>query len=273
MSISNRLDHDFNAIFSVIEQTQGNSDRFAETLRHQQIPHLSFSQITAVEFCEYRYYLQYVKLIDPTPVPDYFTKGKLLHWALASYYDSVAHNQEYQLDRIFETFNQKYQGENQRHLHNAVAVHLDNRWQDCQVIGVEKPFVMTIDPSLPPCVGVIDLILRKDDLIILVDHKTGRDFYPEDELQMAIYFQYVHDQFGDIPCDFYYDHYRWVNNLGKIRKPAFQRTRVIQSDLNWSNALERILAGSELIHRIRTKKQASRNGECFRCPYHKTCYS
>jgi hypothetical protein len=272
METSSLLEQDLNTIYSVIEQTSGNSDRFAETLRQRHISHLSFSQVTTVEFCEYRYYLQYVKMIDPTPTPDYFTKGKLLHWALASYYESVAREQEFPLDRILETFDQEYQGESQRHLRNAVAVHLHNRWQDCQVIAVEKPFVMSIDPDLPPCVGVIDLTLRKGDRIILVDHKTGRDFYPEDELQMAIYVQFVRNQYGDVPCDFYYDHYRWVNNLARIRKPAFQRTRVVQSDLNWSNALERIRAGSVLIRRVKNGKQASQNGECFRCPYRKTCF-
>lgn len=273
MEISTSLNQDLNTIYSVIEQTSGNSDRFAETLRHRQIPHLSFSQITTVEFCEYRYFLQFVRMIDPTPIPDYFTKGKLLHWAIASFYEYTAQGREYPLDQIFRTIDQEYQGESQHHLHNAVAIHLDNYWRDCQVVAVEKPFVMVVAPSLPPCVGVIDLILQKDDRIILVDHKTGRDFYPEDELQMAIYVQYVRDQFGDIPCEFYYDHYRWVNNLRRIRKSAFQRSRVSQSNLNWMNALERIRSGSERIQRIKTGKSAARNGECFRCPYHKACYN
>lgn len=272
MASLTRLDQDLSTIYAVIEQAGGTSDRFAETLRHQQIPHLSFSQITTVEFCEYRYYLQYVRMIDPTPTPDYFTKGKLLHWAIASYYECAARAQDYPLDRILHTFDQAYQGENQRHLHNAVAVHLDNSWQDCQVVAVEKPFVMRVDPELPACVGVIDLILQKDDRIILVDHKTGRDFYPEDELQMAIYVQYVREQYGDVACEFYYDHYRWVNNLDRIRKPAFQRSRVFQSNLNWTAALDRIRSGSERIQRIKAGKPAVQNGACFRCPYHQVCY-
>lgn len=260
------------SIHAVIERTGKESDRFAEILRHERIPHLSFSQITAVEFCQYRYFLQYVKLVDPTPIPDYFTKGKLLHWAIASYYDCQSRGEEYPLHQILDAFNRAYQGENQRHLHNAVSVHLENTWQDCQVIGVEKPFVMQVDPDLPPCVGVIDLILKKDDRIILVDHKTGRDFYPEDALQMAIYLQFVREQYGDAPCDFYYDHYRWVNNLDRIRKPAFQRTRASSSNLNWTEALERIRQGSKLIRRIQAGRQAERGGECFRCPYQKVCY-
>jgi ATP-dependent exoDNAse (exonuclease V) beta subunit len=260
------------SIHAVIERTARESDRFAEVLRHEHIPHLSFSQITAVEFCQYRYFLQYVKLVDPTPIPDYFTKGKLLHWAIAAYYDCLSRSEEYPLHQILEAFNRAYQGENQRHLHNAVSVHLENTWQECEVIGVEKPFVMQVDPDLPPCVGVIDLILKKNDRMILVDHKTGRDFYPEDELQMAIYLKYVREQYGDLPCEFYYDHYRWVNHLDRIRKPAFQRTMASASRLTWNEALERIRRGAKSIQRIKTTQQATRNGECFRCPYQKVCY-
>ncbi len=273
MTTPSRANQEINQIYSVIEQTRGSSDQFAETLRHRYIPHLSFSQITTVEFCEYRYYLQYVQLIDPQPIPDYFTKGRLLHWAIASYYQCVARGEEFPLDMVLDAFDRQYQGENQRHLHNAIAVHLENSWRNCQVEAVEEPFAMSIDPNLPPCVGVIDLILRKDGRIILVDHKTGRDFYPEDELQMAIYVQFVRNQFGDIPCDFFYDHYRWVNHLTRIRKPAFQRVQVFQSHRNWSTALERIRAGSDLIERIKTGKKVYRNGECFRCPYRNSCFN
>ncbi len=259
-------------IQSVIQRTKGNSDQFAETLRHEQIPHLSFSQITTVEFCQYRYYLQYIKLVDPTPIPDYFTKGKLLHWIIASYYEKGAQNQAFLVDEYLQTIDRQYLGENQRHLHNALMVHLNHCWQGYQIIGVEEPFAISINPALSPCVGVIDLILEKDGCFIIVDHKTGRDFYPQDELQMAIYVKYIQQQYGDVPCEFYYDHYRWVNNLSRIRKPAFRRTKIIASSLPWQAAFKRIKAGSQQIERIRTKKAAIRNGECFRCPYHSICY-
>lgn len=260
-----------NTIYALIDQNNGNSDTFAEVLRQQHISHLSFSQISTVEFCEYRYYLQYVKFLDPTPTPDYFKKGKLLHQALALFYQSQINDQQFSLDQILESIDQEYQGENQQHLHNAFAVHLANQWQDCQVIAVEKPFVMSIDSDLPPCVGVIDLVLQKGDRIILVDHKTGRDFYDDDELQMAIYVQYVRHQYGGAACDFYYDHYRWVNNLARIRKPAFQRTMVSQTNLNWSAALKRIRSGARRIEQIKNGKPAIPEGECFRCPYKVIC--
>jgi hypothetical protein len=131
---------------------------------------------------------------------------------------------------------------------------------------------MDIAPDLPPCVGVIDLVLQRDGSLILLDHKTGRDFFAEDALQMAIYVEYMRRQFGDVPCAFYYDHYRWVNNLERIRKPAFQRNPVTPHANPWPAALERIRAGYRKIEEIRARKRAERTGECFRCPYRGTCW-
>ncbi|RPJ41257.1 MAG: hypothetical protein EHM21_13420, partial [Chloroflexi bacterium] len=69
-------DQALQTILGVIEESGGSADHFAQTLRYRQIPHLSFSQIATVEFCPFRYFLEYVSLLEPTPVPDYFTKGK-----------------------------------------------------------------------------------------------------------------------------------------------------------------------------------------------------
>jgi hypothetical protein len=260
------LNPDFQYIQGLIDQLDGDSDAFVETLRREQISHLSFSQITTVEFCQYRYYLQYILMKDPDPVPDYFTKGKLFHQVVASHYRQKTDHHDSSRRNAYQLIEGVYQGENQRHLENAFLVHLENCWVNCEIIAVEKPFVMYIGSDLPPCVGVIDLIVKNNGTYILVDHKTGRDFYPQDELQMAIYVQYIKQWFGPVGCEFYYDHYRWVKNLDRIRKPAFQRDGVTLSPDHWQYALTRIREGYGLIERIK------RNGECFRCPYHRICY-
>jgi hypothetical protein len=258
-------------ILSIIEQSRASSDQFAETLRRDQIPHLSFSQITTVESCQYRYVLQYVRMVDPVPIPDYFTKGKLLHQMIAISYERAARGQPVYLDDLLPLIDRQFQGDTQRHLNNACILHLKNRWQDCQVIAVEKPFAMLVDPELPACVGVIDLILQKSGTFILVDHKTGRNFTPQDPLQMAIYVEYIQREFGGVVCEFYYDHYRWVNNLDRIRKPAFQRDGVPVSAADWPSALDRIRSGYETIRQLKAGRPALRNGQCFRCPYRKSC--
>ena len=273
MKASSELSKNIDQINSVIELANGDSEIFAETLRHKHIPHLSFSKVTSAEFCEYRYYLQYIELVDPSPTPEYFTKGKLMHELIAASYSRLANGEEILVDALEGKISDHYNsGESYRHLQNALVVHLQNMWTDCDVIAVEEPFVMEVDPDLPPCVGVIDLVLKRDDEFIIVDHKTGRDFYPLDELQMGIYVQYLQQKYGRGKFSFFYDSYRWVNNLDRIRKPAFQRSAVSLQKNFWPTALERIRHGNAVIQSIERRKSARKYGECFRCPYKNNCW-
>jgi len=77
------FDHAFTAIQELIAECKGDSDRFAERLRAERIPHLSYSQAATEEACPYRYYLQYVRGIEPDTALEYYTKGKLLHQLIA----------------------------------------------------------------------------------------------------------------------------------------------------------------------------------------------
>jgi CRISPR/Cas system-associated exonuclease Cas4 (RecB family) len=191
---------------------------------------------------------------------------------IALSYLNVATREPIHQDHYFKLINQHFQGDHETHLRNAVTVHLENLWQGCEVVAIEEPFVMQIDDQLPPCVGVIDLILKKDGNFILIDHKTGHDFYHQDELQMAIYVEYIKRRYGASDSRFYYEQYRWVNNLDRIRKPAFQRTEVILPTHYWQQALQRIQSSYQSIKKIKTSGTAMKNGECFRCPYRTVCW-
>jgi hypothetical protein len=296
------FDHAFTAIQELIAECAGDSDRFAERLRAERIPHLSYSQVTTVEACPYRYYLQYVRGIEPDPVPEYFTKGKLLHQLIARDYSNGHDGRALSLSKCRPAYEDEvalqFSGENLAHLLNALELHRQHAWRGAEVLGVEHPFVMRVHESLPPLVGVIDLVLVTDDGYLLVDHKTGRNFYPDDELQVAIYAQYIHQAYGGETCRLFYDHYRWVKNLGRIRKPAFQRVEVRADPAHWPQDLARIRAaygrireiweiyeqwnplhdiGKKPIHsgdlRNSLLRITSACGECFRCPYREMCRS
>ena len=229
--------------------------------------------------------------IEPDPVPEYFTKGKLLHQLIARDY-SIRHG----LPPAYEDeVAQQFSGENLAHLLNALALHRQHAWHGVEVVGVEHPFVMQLCADLPPVVGVIDLVLEADhesDLrislersglqslsregeedrtFILVDHKTGRNFYPDDELQVAIYARYISSAYGGQTTRLFYDHYRWVNNLGRIRKPAFQRVEVRADPARWPRDLARIRRAYGQICAIREGGSVLRCGECYRCPYRGMC--
>jgi CRISPR/Cas system-associated exonuclease Cas4 (RecB family) len=258
----------FTAIQELIAECKGDSDRFAERLRAERIPHLSFSQVSTVEACPYRYYLQYVRGIEPEPVPEYFTKGKLLHQLIARDYSNGHGEREPAYE---DEVALQFSGENLAHLLNALELHRENAWRGAQVLGVEHPFVMRVHESLPPLVGVIDLVLKDNGSYLLVDHKTGRNFYPDDELQVAIYARYIQQAYGGQSVRLFYDHYRWVKNLGRIRKPAFQRVEVRADPAHWPQDLARIRAAYGKIRAILESGSAPRCGECFRCPYRGLC--
>jgi|GEM_PF-646755 len=290
----------FTAIQELIAECAGDSDRFAERLRAERIPHLSYSQVATVEACPYRYYLQYVRGIEPDPVPEYFTKGKLLHQLIARDYSNGHNGRTLSLSKCRPAYEDEvalqFSGENLAHLLNALELHRRHAWRGAQVLGVEHPFVMRVDPTLPPLVGVIDLVLKENGSYLLVDHKTGRNFYPDDELQVAIYARYIQQAYGGESVRLFYDHYRWVPNLERIRKPAFQRVEARADPAHWPQDLARIRAAYGMIREIQEifehwnplhengrkpfrsedlrnslLRITSASGECFRCPYRGMC--
>lgn len=247
------------------------SDLFVQALNRQHIFHLSFSQISTVEFCPYRYYLQYILYQQPEPMPDYFTKGKLLHEIIARFYQAQKEGEDLDLSDIERAFPSQLDQQTITHIGNALQLHQQNNWCEVEVVAVEHPFVFSLSEQLPPIVGIIDLVLRRDDQIILVDHKTGRNFYPYDELQVAIYSHYIKHAYTADSCRLFYDHYRWVNHLERIRKPAFQRTEVCIDPNRWHSYLERIENAAEKIHQLRAGEAPAHSSACFRCPYRTNC--
>jgi hypothetical protein len=249
----------------------GDADVFVGILRKEQIRHLSFSQITTLEFCERRYQLQYIEMQALEPTPTYFIKGKAMHEMIAETYRGMQNGNGSTTPVPNGHIPDEMDLENKKHLTNAYLVHQDNLWMGYTVAAVEHPFMMEMEDGLLPIVGVIDLVLRQNGDFTLVDHKTGRGFYPYDALQVAIYAKHIEDAHAGKSCRLFYDHYRWVNNLTRIRKPAFQRTEVDAQTGKWGTYLERIKAGAVQIERLRKDGTATRNGKCYMCPYRGMC--
>jgi hypothetical protein len=258
---------------SILADVNHNSDLFVQALHGQHLTYLSYSQITTVEFCQQRYYLQYILDQQPDPIPDYFTKGKLLHQLIARGYQARIDEIEVTLEELQDELHSQLNTSNiscdQVHLANALQVYQQHRWQGQRVLAIEHPFVLAFSDKLPPLVGVIDLVLQDKNTIILVDHKTGRNFYPYDELQVAIYAQYIQSIYPNHNCQLYYDHYRWVNNLQRIRKPAFQRTLVEVQPDHAAQYRRRMYTAAKVIRHLRDGALPNHRGECFRCPFQK----
>ena len=261
----------FIEIRSLLDSVQHDSELFVQALHGQDLPYLSYSQITTVEFCQQRYSLQYILHRQPEPLPDYFSKGKLLHQLIAHDYQAQMQGDTLSLDDLVAQLHENDLQCDTQHLLNALHLHQQQRWQHQRVLAVEHPFVFAPADDLPPLVGVIDLILQDGDSIILVDHKTGRNFYPYDELQVAIYAQYIQSMYPGSDCRLYYDHYRWVNNLDRIRKPAFQRTLVEVQPEHTALYRQRMHKAAQAIFRLQDGAVPAHTGTCFRCPFRLNC--
>jgi CRISPR/Cas system-associated exonuclease Cas4 (RecB family) len=270
MPISHPFQSEAEKIQALIDQSDGDSDIFIERLHHSELLHISFSQVYAFETCARQYYLRYILGREISPTPEYFIKGKALHRTIAKAYRAYNERRDFNEDIIsFEEIHRFSQAGN--HLLNGYLTFRENMLPADEVIGIEKPFVFLMDGDIPPVVGVIDLILRKGDLLILIDHKTGRDFYQPDMLQMAVYLNYLRSTGYEGECEFYYDSYRWVENLSRIRKPAFFRQKMVISDEESLIQSKRLTDGYKGIKKLRQEGLPEKTGECFRCAFRNYC--
>ena len=65
-------------------------------------------------------------------------------------------------------------GDSVAELRNALVLLRDHCWERHEVVSIEVPFFMDLAAGLPPVIGVPDLVLRRHDWLVLVDHKTSR---------------------------------------------------------------------------------------------------
>jgi hypothetical protein len=261
---------DADRIQALIDRCGGDSDAFVGDLHRCRLSHISFSQVYAFETCPRQYYLRYILGREVMPVPEYFTKGKALHRTIANAYRALSEGRSFGEEVIhYNGINRFSQAGN--HLRNGYHTLRQNMLASDEVVGIEKPFVFLMGGCIPPVVGVVDLILRRGDVLILIDHKTGRDFYQPDILQIAIYQSYLRDAGYYGECEFYYDSYRWVENLSRIRKPAFERRKLIINVAEIEIQAKRLAVRYGGILKLKHGKLPEKKGDCFRCAYRNCC--
>lgn len=256
------------AIASAFRQSKGDIARAMKSVDRHGIPYLSFSKLSDLEFCEYRYELAYVQGVEPEEEPAYFAKGHLFHAAAAGVYRAFAARREPDRAGLHRMIDRGARGEDRAHLRNALQLLLENAFSGWDVLGVEEPFVLPLD-GLPPLVGVVDLVLRRGATVAVVDHKTGRTFGEPDPIQLALYREHARRAHGAREVRAMFDQYRWVNDLTRARKPAFQRNEVALG--SWEEAFRRLRAGHRRMAEIEKGGRTTAEGECFRCPLRGVC--
>jgi len=260
--------HGIQAISSALAEWNGSFLTFMKQLDKDKVPYFSYSKISCVETCEYRYFLEYVKGVKVRE-PLYFKKGKIFHQAA-----SMAHRQlaKGKLNRkpIVRLIDRHFTREDNCHLQNAIELLIQNEHSGFKVVATELPFVLSLGQGLPPLIGIIALLLSRGDIFLVVDHKTGKNFYEQDGFQLHLYQEYVRRTFKPKRLLACFDEYRWVNNLQRIRVPAFRRTNVSYTSKSWVKSFERIQNGHKTIRRIERTGANSGDG-CYACHFRGVC--
>lgn len=250
----------------------GGIEQFVRKLDRQRVPYLSYSKVACVEFCPHRYRLEYVQVVKLWPEPAYFVKGRAFHKAAARYYEDIGRGRTTR-SHTFERLARRSGNDeaDRQHLCNAIHLLRENVMDGWKVVAVEQPFVLSLGRGMPPCIGVVDLVLRKDGVYAVIDHKTGKSFGNTDAMQLALYRKYVQRRHRAKECIAYFDQYRWVNNLDRIRKPAFRRTKARLTDSSWDVAVRRFRRAEKEIERVEAGRLGRTRGMCYMCRYRDVC--
>lgn len=254
------------------------SQKFITFLHNNNLPHLSYSQISSLNFCQYRYYLKYVKKFE-IETPIYFERGRAFHEIAATVYHDIREIGTVVKENLNSIIEDCSDEETIAYLWNATSILLENLWDGYEIVAIEEPFALTVAPNQPLLVGIVDLILRKGDVFILIDHKTGKKFqdfqdweemiYPQ-HLQLSIYTRYLIEAYKPRTYKLYIDQYRWIKRVNRARRPLFARVEISDNYIN--RDINRVLLSSlKEMEEIKQTDQAVPRGPCFMCPYKKVC--
>ena len=259
--------HGYQAISNALSAWRGTFGDFIRQLDEDGVRYLSFSKVNAVESCQQRYLLEYVEGVE-FEEPSYYLKGRLFHQAASVAYRNLDGG-KLNLKPIERQARKHFGDDGASHIQNAIRLLVDNAPGNHEVVATELPFVLSLGGRLPPLIGVIDLLLRKGDTFVVVDHKTGKNLYEQDSFQLHLYREHVRRAFRPKRCRAYFDEYRWVNNIDRIRKPAFRRTPAHPTP--WPSILGRVRSAWTVMQTIERTREASAGGECMYCPLRNVC--
>jgi hypothetical protein len=245
-------------------------EEFVGDLDRRGTRYLSFSKVRAVEFCPCQYSLRFVRHVSVQPEPTYLQKGRLFHAAMAHLYRARARGESLSV-RALGAYAAECAPPDRQQVTNAVATAIRRLRPTWAIVGVEEPFVLDMGPALPPCIGVVDLILRRDTTYAVVDYKTGGQFHATDDLQIALYGEYVQRRYAATKCVGFVEEYRWVNELRRARSEVGRRREVQIIPTAWPTIVERLARSYRRMLRIETSGEAPAMGRRSACLYSRQC--
>lgn len=176
----------------------------------RQQPHLSASGLNDYLECGLLYKFSRIDRLEPESISDSLVLGKAIHAVLAIFYRELKGGSRLTPKDLDEAFDHhwerlahgrgdiSYQPGKSFHTYREggkalLAAFLEQLPQeDCEVCGIEQPFIFEMVGLPVPLIGIYDLVLEDPSgVITIVDHKTASKAYAMNEvnqnLQMTIY--------------------------------------------------------------------------------------
>lgn len=203
----------------------------------------SYSQLDLYERCPYQWYLKYIEGDRTAIVSKYLEYGSAIHETLEELFKMLCNGEKPELQEITRRYHHyikiheipfdSYEEEMEYVMEGLLMLErlyepkneLEKLMMTSKIIGVEKEFKVNVDGV--DIIGFIDLVLRTDDGIVLVDHKSGKSLFDKTKLQtnlqFPIYAMAMKNEYDELP-------YKCFYNFTKLHK--FQEKLLTANDVH-----------------------------------------
>lgn len=251
--------------------------------------HVSVSQLKTWLRCPRQYELKYVRGHEPEAVPHALAFGSAFHAALAAHYGERQAGRALSLDALVSAFARAWDEQGQRGVpieagegvpdavdlaQRMLAAFLDHdAAAPAEVVAVEKPVSAVLhDPDTGVVLeerltGFIDLVVREDGRLVVVENKTAARRYAEDQLRFDVQptaYQLALRQAG--AGDEVGLRYQIVT---KAKAPAVQVEDVMRDDQDQEDFLRMAVGVLRAIDA--GVSYPLRRWQCRSCPYRRRC--
>jgi putative RecB family exonuclease len=153
------------------------------------INHFSYSQLNTYMTCPLRYRLQYVEMIPPAFTTSALAFGSSIHEAVAAFHQQHLLGETLRPDQMLDVYRQAWasrngevirfcNGDNQEGLQEkarqVLSVYHESFDPRVEVLGIEEFFELSINETVPPFQGYVDLIEQDaGGAVTVVDLKTA----------------------------------------------------------------------------------------------------
>ena len=176
-------------------------------------PHVSFSEISTYQACPLKWQFQYVEKATPESVSAAMLLGSCVHEVIHRHFEGVmADEQTPAIDELMGVYQARWDNESQSipvqfaqkqdaESMTATARRMIEQFlaspharPEGEIIGLEEPFRVGLDPDLPDLAGTVDMITRHGDELVVTDFKTARSMWTEESAddhaeQLTLYSQ------------------------------------------------------------------------------------